>query len=98
MDLPEFHIKSLLQKEIEVTLKKEFSFTVDCCICGYHIFTSFWEAPVGSVLITKHEVDLQSLIHDKFAIALVDIDLVTVSHIPKFMPKLTNISSKMMDI
>ena len=51
MDLLEFHIKNLLQEEKEVTLKKEFSFTVDCCVCGYHIFTSFWEAPVGSVLI-----------------------------------------------
>ena len=42
-------------------------------------FKSFWEAPVRSILIiTKHEVDLQSLIHDKFAIALVNNDLVTV--------------------
>ena len=30
------------------------------------------------------------MIHDKFAMALVNIDLVTVGHIPKFMPKLTH--------
>ena len=52
---------------------------------GYHIFKSFWEAPVGSVLIAKHEDDPQSLIHDKFT-----NDSVTASHIPKFMSKLTH--------
>ena len=55
----------------------------------YHIFHLFWEAPVGSLLIAKHEDDPQSLIHDKFAIALVNNDLVTVAHIPKFISKLT---------
>ena len=50
------------------SLKKAF-FTTDCCVCGYHIFKSFWEAPLGLILITKHEVDPQSLIQDKFTIA-----------------------------
>ena len=49
----------------------------------------FWEAPVGSVLIAKHEDDSQSLIYDKLAIALVNNDSVTDGHIPKFMSKLT---------
>ena len=49
----------------------------------------FWESPVRSVLIAKHEDDPQSLIHDKFAIALVNNDSITVGHIPKFMCKLT---------
>ena len=89
MDLPEFHMKYLLQEGIEVIIEKEFSFTVEYCVRGYHIFQSFWEAPVGSVLIAKHQDDPQSLIHDKFAVALVNNDSLTVGHIPKFMSKLT---------
>ena len=34
MDLLEFQIKHLLQKEIEVIFEKEFSFTIDCCVRG----------------------------------------------------------------
>ena len=55
MDFPEFHMKHLLQ--VEVIIKKEFSFAAECCVRDYHIFESFWEAPVGSVLIAKHEDD-----------------------------------------
>ena len=88
MNLPEFHMKHLLQEEIEFILGREFYFTVECCIRYYHIFKSFWETPVLSILIAKHEADPQSLIHDKFAIALVNGDLVTVGHNPKFMSKL----------
>ena len=36
----------------------------------------------------KHEDDLQYLVHDKYAIALINSELVTVSHLPKFMLKL----------
>ena len=89
MDLPEFHMKDIVQEEIEVIMEKEFSFTLECCVRGYHIFQSFWESPVGSVLITKHEDDPQSLIHDKFAIALVNNDSATLGHISKSMSKLT---------
>ena len=68
-------------------IEKEFSFTVECYVRGYHIFKSFWEAPVSSILIAKHE-DPQSLIHDKFPISLVNNHSVTADHIPKFMSKL----------
>ena len=47
-------MKNLLQEEIELIIEKEFSFAVECCVRGY-IFQSFWEAPIGSVLIAKHE-------------------------------------------
>ena len=50
-------------------IEKEFSFTVECCVRGYHIFQSFWQTPVGSVLIAKHVDDPQSLIDNKFTIA-----------------------------
>ena len=69
-------------------IEKEFSFNVECYVRGYHIFQSFWESPVSSILIAKHEDDPQSLIHRKFAIALVNTDSVTAGHIPKFISKL----------
>ena len=75
-------------------LGKEFFFTADCGFCSYHIFKSFREARVGSVVIPKHEVDPQSLMHDKFAITLVNSDLVTIGYIPKFMSNLTYIFLK----
>ena len=77
-------MKDLLQEKIEVIFERNVYSTVECCVCGYHFFKSFWETPVGSILIAKHEVDPQSLIHDKFAIALVNGDWVTVGHDPKF--------------
>ena len=49
-------MKHFLQKEIEVILEKEFSFIADCCVRDYDVFKSFWEAPVGSILIAKHRV------------------------------------------
>ena len=61
---------------------------INCYARDDHIFKSFWEAPVGSVLITKHQVDPQPFIHDKFVITLVNTDLVTVGHIPEFMSRL----------
>ena len=53
------------------------------------IFLYDWLLVNCSILIAKHEVYSQLLIHDKFAIGLVNIDLVTVGHIPKFVFKLT---------
>ena len=98
MDLQKFDIKQLLQGKIEVILWKEFSFTADCCVRGCHIFKLFWETPASSIFLAKHEVDPLSLIHDEFSIALVSSDWVTVSHIPKFMSKLMNFSSNIVDI
>ena len=54
---------------------------------GYHIVKSFWDAPNGSVLSAKHEDDPQSLVHDKYAIALINSVSITVGHLPKFMSK-----------
>ena len=70
--------------------EKKFVFAVNCCVCGYHFFKSFWDAPIGSILSTKHEDDPQSLVHDKYAIALINSEPVTVSHLPKFLSKLAH--------
>ena len=63
---------------------------MNCCVPGYHIFKSFWDAPIGSVLSAKHEDDPQSLVHPKHPIALINIESVTVGHLPKFMSKLAH--------
>ena len=65
---------------------------MNCCVRGYHIFKSFWDAPIGSILSAKHEDDPQSLVHDKYAIALINSESVTVDHLPKFMSKLAHLS------
>ena len=63
---------------------------VNCCVPGYHIFKSFWDAPFGSILSAKHEDDPQSLVHPKHPIALINIESVTVDHLPKFLSKLAH--------
>ena len=63
---------------------------MNCCTHGYHIFKSFRDAPIGSILSAKLEDDLQSLVHDKYALALINSDSVTVGHLPKFMSKLAH--------
>ena len=77
----------LLEEKIEIVLDREYTFEVDCFVREYYIFNSFWDAPIGSVLVSKHEDDPQSLVHDKFSIALVNSHGVTVGHLPMFMSK-----------
>ena len=88
MALTQWQEKYLLEEEIEIFLEKEFVFAVNCCVRGYHIFKSFWDAPIGSILSAKHEDDPQSLVHDKYTTALINSESVTVGHLPKFMSKL----------
>ena len=94
MALTQWQEKYLLEEEIEIFLEKEFVFAVNCCVRGYHIFKSFWDAPIGSILSAKHEDDPQSLVHDKYATALINSESVTVGHLPKFMSKLAHIFVK----
>ena len=77
MALTQWQEKYLLEEEIEIFLEKEFVFAVNCCVRGYHIFKSFWDAPIGSILSAKHEDDPESLVHDRYAIALISSELVT---------------------
>ena len=90
MALTQWQEKYLLEEEIEIFLEKEFVFAVNCCTHRYHIFKSFRDAPIGSILSAKLEDDLQSLVHDKYALALINSDSVTVGHLPKFMSKLAH--------
>ena len=80
----------MLEEEIEIFLEKEFVFAGNCFVRRYHIFKSFLDAPIGSILSAKHEHDPQSLVHDKYAIALINSETDTVGRLPKFMLKLTH--------
>ena len=59
---------------------------------GIEIFLEkeFGDAPIGSILSAKLEDDLQSLVHDKYTLALINSESVTVGHLPKFMSKLAH--------
>ena len=63
---------------------------MNCCIRGYHIFKSFWDTQIGSTVSAKHKHEPQSLVHDKYAIALIDSESVTVGHLPKFLSKMAH--------
>ena len=41
MVLTQWQEAYLLEEEIEIFLEKEFSFAVNCCVRGCHIFKSF---------------------------------------------------------
>ena len=58
---------------------------MNCCVRGYHIFKSLWDVAIGSILSAKHEDDLQSFVHDKYAISLINSESVTLGHLPKFL-------------
>ena len=90
MALTQWQEKYLLEEEIEIFLEKEFVFAVNCCVRGYHIFKSLWDAPIGSILSAKHEDDPQSLVHGKYAFALINSESVIVGQLPKFMSKLAH--------
>ena len=62
---------------------------MNCCVRGY-IFKSFWDAIIGSILPTKHEDNPQFLVHNKYAIALINSEPVTVGHLPKSISKLVH--------
>ena len=68
---------------------------MNCCVHGYHhIFKSFRNSLIGSVLSAKHEDYLQSLVHVKYAIALINSESVTMSHLQKFLSKLARYFGK----
>ena len=72
MALTQWLQKYLLEEEIAIFLEKGFVFAANCCVRGYHIFKSFWNAPIGSILSAKHKDDPQPLVHDKYGIALIN--------------------------
>ena len=65
-------IKALLVKDLEIHsfVKKEFN--VRCCIRGYHIYQSQWDAKIGVRLTTLPETRPEALAEDKYAIPVIN--------------------------
>ena len=83
-------LDSLLNKDE----RKENLFCCELLCSWISYFKSFWDAPIDSILSAKHEDDPQSLVHDKYAIALINSESVTVGHLPKFMLELAHFCVK----
>ena len=54
MALTQWQENYLLEEETEIFQEKELVFAANCCVRGYHIFKSFWNAPIVSILSAKH--------------------------------------------
>ena len=81
-------LSSLLIKDLEIPVILEKEFTVQCCIRGYHIYQSQWNAEVGAELGAVPDTRTTTLVKDKYAIAVKNGEQ-TVGHIPMFLSKLT---------
>ena len=81
-------IKSLIVKDLETPIFAEKEFNVRCCIRGYHIYQTQWNAEIGARLTTALETRPGALVDDKYAIAVINNEK-TVGHVPKFLTKLT---------
>ena len=67
---------------------RNFPKTRICFCCELLCFQIILGWYNGSILSAKHEDDPHSLVHGKYAIALVNSESDAVGHIPKFMSKL----------
>ena len=81
-------IIALLVKDLEITVFVEKEFNVRCCIRGYHICQTQWNAEIGARLTNDPETRPGALVEDKYVIAVINNGK-TVGHIPHFLTKLT---------
>ena len=54
-------------------------YTIESCVCGYHVYKDIWEARVGEELSCEREIGNSM---DPFAVVVVKND-VTIGHIPR---------------
>ena len=80
--------KALLVKNLEIPVFLEKEFNVLCCIKGYRIYQTQWNAEIGTRLTTAPETRPGALAEDKYAIAVINNGK-TFGHVPKFLTKLT---------
>ena len=80
---------------IPIVIGKELE--VECCIRGHHVYESNWDAKPGSKLKPCHEKRPSALVEDKYAMAL-KFDDTTVSHVPKFLSKITYFFLKLLKL
>ena len=70
--------------------RKRICFCCELLCLWISDFLIILDAPIGSILSSKHEYDSQSLVHDKYPIALINSESVTTGYLPKFMSKLAH--------
>ena len=80
-------IKTLLVKDLEILLFVGKEFNVRCCIRGYHIFQTQWNAEIEERLTTVPETRFGALVEDKYVITIINNGK-TFGHVPKFLTKL----------
>ena len=80
-------IKALFTKDLEIPVFVEKEFNVRCCIRGYHIYQTQWNAQTETRLTTAPYTRPDALVEDKYAIEVIN-SWKTAGHIPKFLRKL----------
>ena len=55
-------------------------FSVDSCVCGYHVYKNIWPATIGETLRCQPE---PGNIHDPYCVAVVTANNTTVGHVPR---------------
>ena len=63
-------------------------FVLQCCIRGYHVYQSRWDADEGVILTTAPDKRPGALVKDKYAIAVKKNGQI-VGYIPEFLSKFT---------
>ena len=61
-----------------------------CCVRGYHIYRTIWQAAVGEVLTCKREYNSD---RDRYAVAVLKNDNI-IGHLPKKLSKLCSLFLK----
>ena len=87
-------IKALLVKDLKIPVFVEKEFYVRCCIRGYHIYQTQWNAETGARLSTTPQTRPGALAEDKYAITVTN-NRKTAGHVPNFLMKLTFFFLKM---
>ncbi len=57
-----------------------FSYTMDSCIRGYHVYKDVWTAPLGEVLTCQNEF---GNVVDPYDVAIITSYNTTVGHVPR---------------
>ena len=80
-------IKALFVKDLEIPVFVEKEFNVRCCIRGYYIYQTQWNAEIEAKLTIVAETRPGALLEDKQAIVVINNGK-TVRHVPMFLTKL----------
>ena len=81
-------LTDLILKSDVIPIVIEKQLEVECCVRGYHVYETNWDAKTGSKLKPCPEKRPSALVEGKHAMALKFNDT-TVGHVLKFLSKIT---------